>query len=399
MLPFLQFILALGIIIGAAKVGGYLSSKLGQPAVAGEVLAGLILGPSVLNFLHWPAFTDEYLGETIAYLAELGVLLLLFIAGLDLHLTDLAKSGKSATLAGSLGFVLTLGMGYLLATFFSVEPKQSLFIGLILAPTSIGISAQTLMELKVLRSKVGNTLLGAAAIDDTLGVLGVSLFLALYLGGASSGLSSVLVILLRMSLFLVFAAAFGFWVLPKTAQIIEKLPISQSLIAFTFITMLFYAWSAEVLGHMAAIIGAFLAGLFFARSSFKDKIERGFSSIAYAIFVPIFFVNIGLSANVRQVPIEGLIFLAGMLVVVVISKLVGAGLGGRLGGLTIRESVQLGFGMIPRGEVVLIIAAIGITEGLIDSIVFSTIVILVIITSLITPPILQMVFSTSKRTI
>ena len=114
--------------------------------------------------------------------------------------------------------------------------------------------------------------------------------------------------------------------------------------------------------------------------------------------MPIFFINIGLSANVRQVPIEGLIFLAAMLVVVVISKLLGAGLGGRFGGMTIRESVQLGFGMIPRGEVALIIAAIGITEGLIDSIVFSMIVMLVILTSLITPPILQMVFSTSKRT-
>ncbi|MGB3702362.1 MAG: cation:proton antiporter [Anaerolineales bacterium] len=396
MLPFLQFILAIGLLIGAAKVGGYLSSKLGQPAVAGVIMAGLILGPSVLNFLHWPAFTDAHLGETIAYFAELGVLLLLFIAGLDLHLTDLGKSGKSSVLAGSLGFVLTLGMGYLLATIFSYETKQALFIGLILAPTSIGISAQTLMELKVLRSKVGTTLLGAAAIDDTLGVLGVSLFLALYLGGVSSGFSSVIVIFLRMSLFLVFASAIGFWILPKTAIIIEKLPISQGLIAFTFITMLFYAWSAEVLGHMAAIIGAFLAGLFFARSSFKDKIERGFSSIAYGIFVPIFFINIGLSANVRQVPIGGLIFLAGMLVVVVISKLVGAGLGGRSGGMTIRESVQLGFGMIPRGEVVLIIAAIGIAEGLIDSIVFSTIVLLVIITSLITPPLLQMVFPPSK---
>ena len=282
MLPFLQFILAFGIIIGAAKVGGYLSSKLGQPAVAGEVLAGLILGPSILNFLHWPAFTDEHLGETIAYLAELGVLLLLFIAGLDLHLTDLAKSGKSAALAGSLGFVLTLGMGYLLATIFLVETKQALFIGLILAPTSIGISAQTLMELKVLRSKVGNTLLGAAAIDDTLGVLGVSLFLALYLGGVSSGFSSVLVILLRMSLFLVFASAFGFWILPKTAQIIEKLPISQGLIAFTFITMLFYAWSAEVLGHMAAIIGAFLAGLFLPVARLKTRLKGVFCRLNMA---------------------------------------------------------------------------------------------------------------------
>jgi Kef-type K+ transport system membrane component KefB len=114
----------------------------------------------VLNFLHWSVFTDAHLGETIAHLAELGVLLLLFIAGLDLHLNDLAKSGKSAVLAGSLGFALTLGMGYLLARVFSFETKQALFIGLILAPTSIGISAQTLMELQVLRSKVGTTLLG-----------------------------------------------------------------------------------------------------------------------------------------------------------------------------------------------------------------------------------------------
>ncbi|MGB7115052.1 MAG: cation:proton antiporter [Anaerolineales bacterium] len=397
MLPFLQFILALGIIIGAAKVGGYLSSKLGQPAVAGEVLAGLILGPSVLNFLHWPEFTDAHLGETITYLAELGVLLLLFIAGLELHLTDLAKSGKSAVLAGSLGFVLTLGMGYLLATIFKFETKQALFIGLILAPTSIGISAQTLMELKVLRSKVGTTLMGAAAIDDTLGVLGVSLFLALYLGGASSGFTSVLLILLRMSLFLVFASAFGFWVLPKLVQIIESLQISQGLIAFTFITVLFYAWAAEALGHMAAIIGAFLAGLFFARSSSKDKIESGFSPIAYGVFVPIFFISVGLSANVRLISGNGFLLLSGMVVIVLLSKLVGAGLGGRFGGMTIQESVQLGFGMIPRGEVVLIIAAIGIMEGLIDSIIFSTIVVLVILTSLITPPILQMVFSTSKR--
>jgi Kef-type K+ transport system membrane component KefB len=397
MLPFLQFILALGVIIGAAKVGGYLSKRLGQPAVAGEVLAGLILGPSVLNFLHWPIFTDDHLGETITYLAELGVLLLLFIAGLDLHLTDLAKSGKSAVLAGSLGFVLTLGMGYLLATIFKFETKQALFIGLIIAPTSIGISAQTLMELKVLRSKVGTTLLGAAAIDDTLGVLGLSLFLALYFGGASSGLTSVLLILLRMSLFMVFASAFGFWILPKLVQIIENLEISQGLIAFTFITVLFYAWAAEALGHMAAIIGAFLAGLFFARSSYKDKIESGFSSIAYGVFVPIFFISVGLSANVRLISGNGFLLLSGMVVVVLLSKLVGAGLGGRFGGMTIQESVQLGFGMIPRGEVVLIIAAIGIIEGLIDSIIFSTIVMLVILTSLITPPILQMVFSTSKR--
>ncbi|MCJ7661457.1 MAG: cation:proton antiporter [Anaerolineales bacterium] len=396
MLPFLQFILVVFIIIVAAKVGGYLSVRLGQPAVVGEVLAGLILGPSVLNFLHWPVFSDEHLGETITLLAELGVLLLLFIAGLNLHLADLAKSGKTAVLAGSLGFILTLSLGYILAKIFSYETQQALFIGLILAPTSIGITAQTLMELKMLRSKVGTTLLGAAAIDDILGVLGVSLFLALIMGEVTSGLTGVLVILLRMIMYLAIASAIGFWLLPKLTQIIEKLPISQGLIAFTFVTVLLYAWSAEVVGHLAAIIGAFLAGIFLSRSSLMDKINEEFSPIAFGVFVPIFFVNVGLSANVRQISLEGLFLLAGMTVVVIVSKLIGAGMGGRFGGMTNRESLQLGVGMIPRGEVVLIVATVGITEGLIGAGVFSAVVVLVILTTLITPPILRGLFFWQK---
>jgi Kef-type K+ transport system membrane component KefB len=396
MLPFLQFILVVFIIIVAAKLGGYLSVRLGQPAVVGEVLAGLILGPSMLNLLHWPVFSDEHLGETIILLAELGVLILLFIAGLNLHLSDLAKSSKTAVLAGSLGFILTLSMGYILATIFSFENQQALFIGLILAPTSIGISAQTLMELKMLRSKVGTTLLGTAAIDDILGVLGVSLFLALILGEVTSGLTGVLVILLRMIMYLAVASAIGFWLLPKLAQISEKLPISQGLIAFTFATVLLYAWSAEVVGHLAAIIGAFLAGIFLSRSSLMVKINEKFSPIAFGVFVPIFFVNVGLSANVRQISLEGLYLLGGMTVVVIVSKLIGAGIGGRFGGMTNRESLQLGVGMIPRGEVVLIVATVGITEGLISAGVFSAVVVLVILTTLITPPILRASFFWQK---
>lgn len=396
MLPFLQFAIAIVIIITAAKAGGYLSYRLGQPAVVGEVLAGLLLGPSLLNAFGWSVFTDVHLSETIKHLAELGVLLLLFIAGLELHLTDLVKSGKSAVLTGSLGFVLTLGFGYILAKAFSFESQTALFLGIMIAPTSIGISAQTLMELKVLRSKVGTTLLGAAAIDDILGVLGISLFLALVLGGTSSGLQSVLVILLRMTLYLVVASTLGFWILPRLTKIIERLPISQGLIAFAFTTMLFYAWSAEVIGNLAAIIGAFLAGLFLGRSSQKDTIERGISAIAYGVFVPIFFINVGLAANVRLISTSGLLLLAGMLIVILISKLIGAGLGGRFGGMTNRESVQLGFGMIPRGEVVLIIATVGITEGVIDAGVYSTTVVLVILTTLVIPPILRSLFSPTQ---
>ncbi len=393
MLPFLQLILVLALIISIAKAGGYLSYRLGQPAVVGEVLAGVILGPSVINLLGWSIFTDTHLGETVTHLAELGVLLLLFMAGLDLHLTDLLKSRKISVLAGAFGFAFTLGMGYILATLFSFDISEALFIGLILAPTSIGISAQTLMELKVLRTKVGITLLGASVVDDTLGVLGVSLFLAFFLGETSGGVISILLILLKMVLFLIAASAIGYLLLPRFANFVEKLPISQGLVAFSFVTALLFAWSAEALGHMASIIGAFMAGIFLARSPLNERIKTGLSPISYGIFVPIFFINVGLSANVRTISANELWFLAGMIFVVVVSKLAGAGLSGRLGGMTNKESLKLGFGMVPRGEVVLIIAAVGIAEGLINAETFSTIVVLVIITTIMTPPILRYLFS------
>jgi Kef-type K+ transport system membrane component KefB len=397
MLPFLQFIFAMAIIISAAKLGGYLSQRVRQPTVAGKVLVGLILGPSLLNFLQWPVFTDPHLGDTITHLAELGVLLLMFIAGLELHLSDLAESGKVAALAGTLGFALTMGLGAVLAMAFSFPPGQALFFGLLLAPTSIGISAQTLMELKMMRTRVGVSLLSAAAVDDSLAVLGISLCLALCRGGSVHGLTSAVLILLRMLLYLVVASAVGLWLVPRLSRLAEKLPVSQGLFAFAFITVLLYAWAAEVLGGMAAIIGAFMAGLFLARSPLKKRIESGFVPLVYGIFVPIFFINVGLSADIRQLAVADLGLLAVMCLVVILSKLIGAGLAGRLGGLKGPEALQLGVGMIPRGEVTLIIATVGITEGLIDVEHFSVAVGIVIVTVLLTPLLLRRAFARAVR--
>ncbi len=393
MLPFLQLILALAIIIAAAKLGGYLSYRLGQPSVAGEVLAGLILGPSVLNFLGWPIFTDPHLSVSIAHLAELGILLLMFMAGLSLHPSDLVKSGKVAGLAGVSGFALTLGMGFALASAFSFDPRQALFLGLLLAPTSIGISAQALMELKVLRSRVGVSLLGAAAVDDVLAVLGVSLFLALVAGGAMTGLASGAVVLLKMLLYLAVASAVGFWLVPRLSRLAEKLPISQGLVAFAFITVLLYAWAAEVLGGMAAIIGAFMAGLFLARSPFRRRIENEFSPLIYGVFVPVFFVNVGLMTDLGQLAGGGLGLLVVMCCAVILSKMIGAGIAGRWGGLTGRETLQLGVGMIPRGEVTLIIATLGIAEGFIGGNIYAAAVGTVVATTLLTPPLLRRAFA------
>ena len=395
---FLNFILALVIIITAAKIGGYVSVRLKQPSVLGELLAGLILGPTVLDILHvWPVFSaDQHLGESITLLAELGVLLLMMLAGLELHLSELLKSGKVAALAGSLGVIVPLGLGWGIAVLFGVAPDEALFIGLALAATSVSISAQTLMELKVLRSRVGLALLGAAVFDDILVILILSVSFIL-VGCAAGGLSSVIITILSMIGYLVVASLLGFWLLPRLVGWIDRLPISQGTLAFALITSLIYAWTAEVVGGMAAITGAFLVGLFLARTPYQERIEAGISAMAYSFFVPIFFVNIGLEVNMRTIGGAALWFALAITLVAVLSKLGGSGLGARLGGLSIRESWQLGIGMVSRGEVGLIVASFALAEGLLSVENFSVVVFMVIVATLVTPPLLRASFAAPSQ--
>lgn len=395
MSPFLQLIFALSIILLAAKAAGYLSVRLGQPSVLGELLAGLILGPSIINLLHWPVFQDPALEEIIDHVAEIGVLLLMFVAGLELHLDELAKNSKVSALAGVLGVLAPIGLGMLVTSSFGYSSDQSWFVGVVLGATSVSISAQTLIELKALRSRVGLGLLGAAVFDDILVILLLSTFLAL--ASEEQGLGAVLLLLVRMVAFLALSVLFGLKFLPVIVRKVAHLPISQGVLTLALVVMFVYGLAAELLGSMAAITGTFLAGLMFARSPEKERLERGVSALAYAYFVPIFFVNIGLSVNARQLRPEVFWLFLAITLVAVIGKLVGAGAGARLAGYSWLESTQLGAGMISRGEVGLIIAAVGIEQGLLAEAEFSAIVGMILVTTLITPPVLRMLFSRSDR--
>ncbi len=392
MTPFLQLCLSLAIIIAAAKAGGYLSYRIGQPSVLGELMAGIILGPTVINFLHIPVFTNEHLPEVIHELAELGVLFLMFLAGMELHLSDLAKSRKVAALSGILGVVFPLAFGMGLGLIFPIPAQEALFLGVILAATSVSISAQTLMELKVLRSRVGIGLLGAAVFDDILVVLILSIFTALVGNTSQNSFLSVLWIALRMILFLGLSTFLGMWLLPRLTRRIEALPISQGVISFSVVTILIFGWSAEVFGNMAAITGAFVAGLVFARSPVRERIQAGISSLAYGLFIPVFFINVGLSTNVRELGGEIFWLFLAMTVLAIISKVLGSGLGAWMSGFNKRESLQMGIGMMSRGEVGLIVATVGITNGIIPNNLFSAVVGVVIITTLLTPPLLRLSF-------
>lgn len=391
MSDFLQFSLALAVIIALAKAAGYVSIKLGQPSVLGELIVGVLLGPTVLDFLHFTFFTDGHLDEVIHELAEIGVLLLMFIAGLDLHLNDLAKSGKVSVLAGTLGVILPIVLGAGLGLMFNMQGQEALFIGLILAATSVSISAQTLMELKVLRSRVGISLLGAAVFDDILVVLGLSVFIAFT--QSSPKLLEIVWIAARMALFLGVGTVLGIKVLPRMSQRVAGREIAQGLVSFSFVIILLYAWSAEMLGGMAAITGAFVAGLALSRSQVKDRIRGGVSTLAYGVFVPIFFINVGLSVDARQLLGPVFWLFLGMTLVAIIGKVIGAGAGALLSGFTRKEALQLGVGMMSRGEVGLIVASVGVRQGLISENGMAAIVGVVIITTLMTPPLLRWLFA------
>ena len=393
---FMQFVLALIIIIVGAKMGGYISTRCKQPAVLGELLIGLILGPSMLNMLHWEVFPDEHLGELITHIAELGVIMLMLLAGLELHVDDLAKSSKVAALSGTLGVVTPMLMGLGVCLLFGMSTRQSIFVGLILAATSVSISAQTLMELGILRSRVGIALLGAAVFDDILVLLALSIFTALVSDVGPTGLTGVIQILLQMLGYFAISITIGMKLLPRLARYADRLPINQGLYLFTLIVALVYAWSAEALGGIAAITGAFLAGLFLNRIPQRERIIGGVSTIAYALFVPVFFANIGLQTNARNLSGNLLWMTLAIIVVAVISKLLGCGLGARMGGMKREESLLLGAGMISRGEVGLIVATLGLTHHLISDEIFSMTVITVIVVTLLTPILLHRLAQNSK---
>ena len=400
----LQVLLLLSLITLASKGAGALSIRLRQPAVFGEILAGLLLGPSLLNILGWKVFAPGAgsgapradPAGAVQVLAEIGVVLLMFVAGMETDLQEMRRVGKTAFWAAFGGVVLPLVGGALAAHLFGYGCSEGFFMGAVLTATSVSISAQTLMELKSLRSKEGSTILGAAVIDDVMGIIVLSLVVA-FIGSAAashapaSAASAIAWVTFRMALFFASAWVLGRRYLEKIAAGASRLGVSEPLTALAVVVAFLYAWAAEFLGGVAAITGSYLAGVLFAQTSFKERIARGIHPLAYAFFVPVFFINIGLRADVKQLlgQIPLTLFI---LAVAILGKVIGCGVSAWLTGFQYREALRVGVGMISRGEVGLIVAGYGLTHGIIGSDVFSVMVLMVLVTTMITPVWLRYVF-------
>lgn len=395
----LQILLCIAVVIVTAKLAATASSRLGLPLVLGELLAGVLLGPSLINIWgqHWLAPIDGA-GVSAAGIfkifADIGVVLLMFVAGLETDLTMMRRTVGPAFWAATGGVVLPMAGGYLLAKAYGFGTAESVFIGTILTATSVTITAQTLMNLNRLRSKVGSTILGAAVIDDVLGLIVLSAVIALapqmtQHGSVSWGGLGMIVV--RMTVCLLSLVLIGPWLTKWALKLAGRLHGHHTEVAVALALAMAMAFHAQWLGGMAAITGSYLAGLFVAATPQRDKVSQEVHPMLNSFFGPVFFVSIGMEVNAWHISGRVSFFLL-LLAIAVFGKIAGCGVGALCNGFSGRDSMTVGVGMIPRGEVGLITASLGWAAGLVTRDLYVQSVALVLLTTLMTPGLLRLMF-------
>ncbi|MEB3749352.1 cation:proton antiporter [Geobacillus sp. FSL W8-0032] len=373
-----MLIAQLAVILFAAKLAGDAVARLGQPAVLGKLLIGIVLGPSMLGVIE----NTDWLHE----LSQIGVILLMFIAGLETDIDQFKRTGKAAFAVGVLGIAVPLLAGYAAGAALGMETGAALFLGLLLSATSVSISVQALKEMGRLQSKEGSAILGAAVIDDVLVVIALAFLLSLTGGDVDLG-----AVVLKKVVFFTVAVLLAWKAVPLILRWFAPLRVTEAVVSAGLIICFAFAWFAEATG-VAAIIGAYIAGLGASFTDYREEVLDKAETIGYALFVPVFFTSIGVAADFSGVWQHWpLIF--GWSVLAVLTKLVGAALGAKWAGFSWGSSLAVGAGMVSRGEVALIIAGIGLEAGLLDDELFAVMIIVVLVTTIVTPPLLKAIFS------
>lgn len=376
----------LAIIILFAKLFGLLAKKLKAPQVVGEIVAGLIIGPSVLGLVGQSDF--------IAQLAEIGVLLLMFYAGLETDLKELLHTGPVALVIACMGVAVPLFGGYLLySCFYGFSPTGSdlfykaVFTGVIMTATSVGITVQTLRELGRLKSKVGTVIMSAAIIDDVIGIIVLTFVI-----GFKSPESNSLQVVINTVLFFAFALVVGF-IIYKVFKLIDKRYFHQRRIPILGLCLCFaMAYAAEKYFGIADITGAYVAGIILCNLRDSEYIAEKMDISSYMIFGPVFFASIGLKTEFSGLTASLLLFSVCFVLVALVTKIIGCGGVSRLFGYKGRDCFKIGVGMMTRGEVALIVAQKGLAVGLMEPVFFTSVILLIICSSIITPVAMKLLY-------
>ncbi|QRG68079.1 cation:proton antiporter [Brevibacillus choshinensis] len=377
-----MLIFQIAVILIASKIAGDISVRLGQPSVLGKLLIGIVLGPSVLGLVT----NTEILQE----ISQIGVILLMFLAGLETDIDEFKRTAKASTSVGVMGIIAPLAMGYAAGLALGLSSIESVFLGLLLSATSVSISVQTLKELGKLKSKEGATIMGAAVIDDVLVIIALAFLMSFAGGDVNLGM-----VILKKVVFFAIILLVSWKVVPWVLKKFAPLQVTESVISAGLILCFLFAYFAEYTG-VAAIIGAYIAGVAISLTNYREEITHKVETISYSFFVPVFFTSVGVTAQFAGI-LENLWIIVLLSVLAIVSKLLGGALGAKMAGFPWRNSMAIGSAMVSRGEVALIIAAIGLESQLLTADMFAVLIVVVLVTTIVTPPMMKIFFADKEK--
>ncbi len=381
------YLLVLTLLLASTKLLGLLSKRVNMPQVVGALLAGVIVGPSCLNLVQG--------GDFITKTAEIGVIMLMFLAGIGTDFTELKKTGLASFVIALIGVVVPMAGGALTYSLFmggNFWDLKAIFVGVVLMATSVSITVETLRELGKLKTKMGTAILGAAIIDDIIGII----VLTLVIGFQDQEVNPVESII-KIALFFVFvvlcaAAVKLLSMIPK--KYYEK---KHRVVIFGLSFAFIMSFCAEYFFGVADITGAYFAGLILCNYSSHEYIDKKVNTASYLFFSPVFFASIGIATVLDGMDAQIILFSVVLLIVAILSKIIGCGLGSKLCKFGNRDSLAIGIGMVSRGEVALIVAQKGAEANVVDPKLFPAIVLVVIVTTIITPILLKLVLTDKKK--
>ena len=374
-----KFLLDIGLIILFVKLFGIITGKIHMPKMLGGLIAGIVLGPAVLKVIN--------LTPTLEFLESLGIIFIMFLAGLETRLKQFMKdSGKFITIAIT-GVIIPLLFGFLFSKFYVIDKTINLFFGMVITATSVSITVESLMEMKKMKTHVGTAIIGAGVVDDIIGIV----FLSFVLNNGHVSLESTIIVISKILVFLALALIIGLLMFKILGWLEEKLKKSEELPIFSVAFALILAYIAELFG-VSGIIGAYIAGLVVGRTKQGKVVRKQLEVLVHMIFSPISFASIGLKLDTLLLPVNTWFFIILFSIITILSKIIGCGLGAKLCKYKTKESFQIGIGMVTRGEVSFIMIEEAKKIGLIADEIFSILVITIVIVSFITPIFLHLSF-------